>query len=119
MGVIHQRWDNGTNGVHSKLPVGGRLPRKTTNCPTQHKHNTAELAALPEKSASPLGEHSLEDPLHLFAVLGGEIPVDRALQPLAKWHIRLPAEQSFTQRVVRHPLPRPNQHTHPLPDLPS
>src|SRR5258708_31767438 len=100
MGVIHQRRDNCTNGVHSKLPVGGRLPRKTTNCPTQHKYNTAEISALPENSASPLREHSLEDPLHLFAVLGGEIPVDRALQPLAKRHLRLPAAQSLGQRIV-------------------
>src|SRR5260370_34116145 len=106
MGVIHQRWDNGTNGVHSKLPVGGRLPRKTTNCPTQHKNNTAERSALPEKSASPLGEHSLDDPLHLFEVLGGEIPVDSALHPLRKRNLRLPAAHSFVQHVSAPPVQR-------------
>jgi hypothetical protein len=46
-------------------------------------------------SLSALGEHASEGALHFVAILGGEIPVDGALQAFAEGDLRLPGQQAL------------------------
>jgi hypothetical protein len=56
------------------------------------------------------GQTASQRPANFFALLVSKIPFKRAPQTVGEFHLRLPAQKSFCQRIIRHPIERSDRH---------
>src|SRR5262249_865672 len=88
------------------------VSRQSGNCRRLHRSNPTWPGA-----ELPLGKQPIEDTLNFGAVLRRVIPVDGALEPVAKRNFRLPSEQLLRQRIVGNTVQRTHRHVRACLDL--